>query len=912
MDNKKIDYFKYWGKVSQSADGIINYHLLPYHCLDVAAVGYLLLDDRRSLTQRLANQLDVSFVWFKNVFCFFLSLHDIGKFATAFQGQVDIPGKLVAADSRMPYTVRHDTLGFFLWEGVLGDKWREEKNLFCQSGNYKSDKLLRSFRPWIEIVMGHHGIPPRNEERVRCQDFFTENDEEAAWQFCCLMKSLFIEGMDLSIMCDKSFKKKIKLISWQLAGFVVIADWLGSSLDPKDYITEEMSLELYWQEYALPRGRKILNRVNIDHAQPATFSGIKNLFSHIKKASSLQQWAETVPLVNKGQLFVLEDVTGSGKTEAALILASRLMSQGVAEGLYIALPTMATANAMYDRLKEFYKKLYTDDRLPSLVLSHGSRHLSQKFKETVGLIATDTTEERNYGKNEWSASAYCNAWLADSRKKALLAEVGVGTLDQVLMGVLPARHQSLRLLGLARKVLIVDEVHAYDPYMNELLEALLEVHARQGGSAILLSATLPQEMRRKYVNAFCLGINESPPLLDSDAGYPLATQFPYVKSCEHVFYNPSNSRHDWSVVFFTDPCQAIAQIEKAVNNGQCICWIRNTVEDARKIYHQIKREPWIKKEHLTLFHSRFAMIDRQRIEERVIYHFGPKSTEQDRKGRVLIATQVVEQSLDLDFDILISDIAPIDLLVQRAGRLQRHVRDRNGNPLDKTAARDLRAKPIFYVVSPDLTDCPEKNWLKSNFPGTQAVYRHTGRIWLTQQCLMTTRSIRMPEDSRRLIESVYSEEAQSNIPEALQDQSVNAEGDEFSKRSIARLNKLDISKGYTWASAENSGGWADETHIPTRLSDKTITVVLVRIVAGRLEPYANTHQFAWEQSMINLPQKDWQNIRQKISSQWIDEIEKMKKEIRVLKWVEVLPLTKEIENVYDPNNGWGIETGGVA
>ena len=219
------------------------------------------------------------------------------------------------------------------------------------------------------------------------------------------------------------------------------------------------------------------------------------------------------PLNSKPQLFILEDVTGAGKTEAALVLTHRLLSAGLADGLYVALPTMATANAMYQRLGEVYRRFYENSALPSLILAHGARDLSDAFRKSV-MLSENEAADLNYEDGhkeqdqELSATAYCNAWLADNRKTALLAVVCVFTLYQALLAVLPARHQSLRLLGLGRKVLLVDEVHAYDSYMQRLLDALLEMHARQGGSVILLSATLPQTMREKLVAAFHRGIGE--------------------------------------------------------------------------------------------------------------------------------------------------------------------------------------------------------------------------------------------------------------------------------------------------------------------------------------------------------------------------------------------------------------------
>src|SRR5262249_9039299 len=155
-------------------------------------------------------------------------------------------------------------------------------------------------------------------------------------------------------------------------------------------------------------------------------------------------------------LAIIEDVTGSGKSEAALIFAARLLSGGRADGLYFALPTMATANAMYDRLAASYRRLFADGSTPSLVLAHGKRRLHNGFADSIL-----ESEERQPQPYDEDAVAACAMWIADDRRKAFLAHVGIGTVDQALLGVLPSRHQSLRLWGLSDRVLVIDEAHAY-------------------------------------------------------------------------------------------------------------------------------------------------------------------------------------------------------------------------------------------------------------------------------------------------------------------------------------------------------------------------------------------------------------------------------------------------------------------
>lgn len=890
--------FRYWGKTAE--DG--SYHLLPYHCLDVAAVGWLLLAPDRPLSKWLSSKLGVSAEWLRQWFAFCLALHDIGKFATAFQGlKANLSEYLVPAVKGMPYNERHDSLGFLLWRKVISCFWGASES---EAGIDVSANQLRVFELWLKIVTGHHGIPPK-EVLNRHQDFFTENDEQAAKSFCQAVSQLFLPDIDLDILADKQFRKKLQQYSWILSGITVLADWLGSSLSAEQYRSDEIPLDEYWFKKALPQAEQIVSAVNLTPTRCAPFAGIRHLFPFIEQPTPLQEWSTSVAVNDQPQLFIFEDVTGAGKTEAAVTLCHRLLTAGAADGVYAGLPTMATANAMYLRLGKAYRRLFSSKKKPSLVLAHGARHLSDVFRESVGL-PDNTAKDGHYEKGELSGGTHCHAWLADSRKKALLAEVGVGTLDQALLSILPARHQSLRLLGLTRKILLVDEVHSYDPYMNLLLQTLLQAHAANGGSAILLSATLPNAMRNDYVRAFCAGVGCETPVLSENAGYPLVTHVAPDVFFEDAVATRRAVARSTAIEWLKSEQKTLELIRKQVEQGRCVCWIRNTVGDARAAFDALARCEWLKKERLSLFHSRFAMIDRQRIENETLTFFGDDSNAETRCGRVLVATQVVEQSLDLDFDVLISDLAPIDLLIQRAGREHRHIRDEFGNRIREKGATDRRDLPVFYILAPEPTDTPEETWLKGVLPGTQAVYQHVGQLWLTQQILLKERVVEPIKNSRILIEAVFGEEAQTLIPEALRNLSWEAEGDASGKRGIARLNRLDLSKGYSRRSAEDSGGWDEDTNIPTRLSEQTVDVVLVIEKNGQLHPYAPVERFPWDMSTFSLPKREWEQAQRMIPQQWRSLIDELRKKEKALTWVEVLPLVDGLLPCYDKDKGWSL------
>ena len=410
-------------------------------------------------------------------------------------------------------------------------------------------------------------------------------------------------------------------------------------------------------------------------------------------------------------LFLIEDETGSGKTEAALMLAHRLMASDAADGLYVALPTMATANAMFDRLADAYRRLFARGTEPSLALAHGARDMHAGFRDAMshgGRFEYPYSDSSGSDDaSETTASAACAAWIADDRRRTFMADAGAGTIDQALLSVLPSRHQSLRLLGLVRRVLILDEVHAYDAYMRREMERLLEFQAGLGGSAILLSATLPLSVRKRLTDAFAKGLQSG----DSDGGtgmdYPMATVCTADGVESGKVAGRSGRGRALAVRFLRSSDEALDRIECEARAGKAILYVRNTVDDALDAHAALSArgiDP-------DLFHARFALVDRLAIEKRVVQRFGKAGTPREREGRVLIATQVVEQSLDLDFDALVTDLAPIDLLIQRAGRLWRHERmERSG-------------RPELLVVGPEPVAEADEEWFSRAFPRAKYVYR---------------------------------------------------------------------------------------------------------------------------------------------------------------------------------------------
>ena len=842
-------YFRYWGKAlpcSPQKNDRLNdrFHLLPFHSLDVAACGRRLLALPSFSLKSLAQELQWPQAQVDALFVFFLALHDLGKFARVFQGLVPhLSPDLVEPDEDKVYSKRHDTLGWWLWRKFIEDQCLPPELPRAES---------EFWQVWMRSVTGHHGKPPLEVEdgghfRADASDYFLRADRNAAHLFMQELAELFLaKHLPLPIP-QKEQLAIIKKHAWHLAGLSVLADWLGSSQSYFPYRSAPLTLQAYWA-MAQQQAQQAVTNAGLQSGAVRSWSQPTELFGYLQEPTPLQQYAATVELDDRPQLFLLEDVTGAGKTEAALILTQRLMQAGRAHGLYFALPSMATANQMYQRVGQVYRQLYENTAQPSLVLAHGARQLLEEFRQSV-IQTGEQTADVNYQPDEATASAQCNGWLADNRKKALLAEVGVGTLDQALLAVLPARHQSLRLLGLAGKVLLVDEVHSFDEYMLSLLRTLLTAHARQGGSVILLSATLSLDERDKLLAAYRrgLGITQYEGL--ADERYPLAVQAgQHLKT--HACATRPQVRRQVQIQMLHQEEDAIDWIVKQANQGHCIAWIRNTVDDARRAYQALVQH--MPDEHVLLFHSRYAMGDRLDIEADVLQRFGKHSQGAQRVGRVLIGTQVLEQSLDFDVDAMISDLAPIDLLIQRAGRLQRHARQANGDPA--ADGEEQRLPPVLHVLTPEPVDAPVADWYASMFPKAAYVYPDAGKLWLGARALQQAGCIVTPGEAgqsgavRELVEAVYGADIYA-VPECLQKASTQQIGQDLAMQSQARFNALQLDKGYC---IDSSARWYEDHQVPTRLGDETLTLYLAVQRNGALGPLRDEALHAWEQSAVRV------------------------------------------------------------
>jgi CRISPR-associated endonuclease/helicase Cas3 len=816
-------YLAYWGKARQASDQEIEWHPVAYHCLDVAAVGARLLERKPALLASLARAADLPVPLARSWFLFVLALHDIGKFTCCFQTKaVEYFEHRACWGTANPLgrDPGHGRTGLALWEGGCDLAGMRPGAFTPLIGTWNAHCC---FNHWMTAIAGHHGRP------VPSRDPFSPLSLVSLVCTTALADSqAYIED------CAKLFDPKLapdtprlreaemKRSSWLVAGLGMLCDWIGSNQEWFPYSAPNRSLAEYWEE-ALNKAGGALEKAGLTQTPVAADFNLANALGSLEVvATPLQNWAENTA-VSGQSLAIIEDLTGAGKTEAALILAHRLMASGAAEGLYWALPTMATADALYGRIEKSYRRLFAEAAQVSLMLAHSARDFNEAFAKSIFTPGAEAQpgyggSTGEVGDDDITASAACARWLADDRRKTFLADIGVGTIDQALLGVLPSKHQALRLAALSQRVLVVDEAHSYDPYMTKLLEALIEFQGALGGSVIVMSATLTLEARRKFAKAFARGAGWDAPQIEEMA-FPLATVVTRGQpSAERPLATSRGTRRDLAVNRLDNEATAIETLRAAAGEGRGAVWIRNTVQDALDAYRMIREA--LPDAAIDLFHARFALGDRLDIERRVLASFGKDSVGEARR-RIVIATQVVEQSLDCDWDVMISDLAPVDLLIQRAGRLHRH----NHRP--------ARPAPVLHIVSPEPTLDAGLRWYEAAFPRAAYVYPHHGQLWLTMRALLDAGGLNLATHSPRdLIERVFASEAHG-IPEGLIPQSGKAEGKASSERAIANMNTLRLKDGYV----PQAGAWESDTKTPTRLGELSRVLRLAKWDGTKLIPW---------------------------------------------------------------------------
>ena len=764
--------FKYWGKAKKSEEQSGgDFHLLPYHCLDVASVAARWWDRSPALRHLFCGRTGMDERKVRAWVLFFIALHDLGKFDIRFQCKAEHIWLLLNPEGekgRRPKADGPDCSGFD--HGSTGFYWLIEDYAPEQEGdgfeyNGTAKHPYQGWYPWLKAVCGHHGTLLGDTEVLHCCGPWSENpslmqrDQAARMQWIEVLAELFLKPEGLSLINTPPEAHQL------LAGFCSVSDWLGSMVTETSFVFRSTpcadfnELKRYFDE-----------RYQDDALQALDYSGvvgdlntgadIQLLLERGYQPRQIQVLVDELP--NDPGLTLIEAPTGSGKTETALAYAWRLLESQQADSIIFALPTQATANAMLERMEKLAPVLFDQ---PNLVLAHGNSRFNERFQ----LIRQQGKNLQ--GENAWSQ---CCEWIGQSRKRVFLGQIGVCTIDQVLVSVLPLRHRFVRGFGVGRAVLIVDEVHAYDRYMYGLLEEVLREQARMGSSAILLSATLPAQHKQLLLKSYA---PDAPDLSDID---PMITPYPLVSWVSDT----SSKRFDlqnqpqhlppsfsvrlqarYSTEADPDP-KLLKDLVVAAAKGAQVCLICNRVDIAQQAYQSLQSLVPEAIE-LQLFHARFTLLDRRDKEQKALNSFGKNKSRSI--GRILVATQVVEQSLDVDFDWLVTQICPVDLLFQRLGRLHRH--SSNTRPVDFES-------PIATVLLPE----------EEGFGVLGKIYSHTRVMWRTQKKIeeQGDMPLQFPDVYRYWIEAIYRDELDEQEPEWVTKGMEDFEQDEFTSLLSAK------------------------------------------------------------------------------------------------------------------------------
>ncbi|TET55093.1 MAG: CRISPR-associated helicase Cas3', partial [Anaerolineales bacterium] len=501
-----------------------------------------------------------------------------------------------------------------------------------------------------------------------------------------------------------------------LSGFTSVADWIGSMERYFPYADGPVSVGDYRQRAGAQAGRALREQGWTGWCPPAEGASFEALFEWPPRPMQ-RQVVELAERLDGPALVIIEAPTGVGKTEAALYLADHWASTRQQQGLYVAMPTMATSNQMFGRVRDMLGRRYTDD-LVNLQLVHSQSRWQDDVRE-LGLEIADEHADGTVASLAWFLP----------RKRSLLAPFGVGTVDQALLSVLQTRHFFVRLFGLSHKTVVFDEVHAYDMYMSTLFQRLLRWLGVVGTSVVILSATLPERTRRELVQAYA-GVVDVPP-----ARYPSITWAMKGRVGVEPVAAPGSRVLTLQWIGW-EAGTIVTALADALQGGGCAAVICNTVRRTQEVYETLRAAEIVPREDLMLFHARFPFAWREDIERAVLARFS-KGGNRPQKA-VVVATQVIEQSLDLDFDLMVSDLAPADLILQRVGRLHRH---------DHHVRPGRVATPRLLLSSPELRD---------GLPAREAVRPYESYVVSRTYLALRGRDrITLPEDTAPLIEAVY-------------------------------------------------------------------------------------------------------------------------------------------------------------
>lgn len=761
------DLANLWAKTSKCGDGA--WHPLILHLLDVAASAEAILArEPESTRRRMGAILGLSWEEARPWLLILIGCHDLGKACPGFQCKWE--SKTDLRLPRSPNTeINHAYVSQVALAELLRDKgWPDELSglaadaVGCHHGQRASENAKDRAASEVNVGRGERLEAVRNDWSEARRSLFEALI--AVFEPETGPTSQGLSGPDFML----------------LAGLTSFADWIGSNEIWFPFGMREACNDLKgWFQTRRASAERALDSIGWEVRTP--LSSESKCFEHVFGFAPrpLQQAvADALTALTEPSLLLVEAPMGEGKTEAAFFAHLELQRRFGHRGLYVALPTKATGNAMFKRTLKFLRRQETSRKL-DLQLVHGAALLNETFQNLHVSGIHDPDKGGDVRAAEWFTN----------KKRALLSDYGVGTVDQALLPILPVRHNFVRLWGLANRVVVFDEIHAYDAYTGTLLVHLVSWLLALGSSVVLLSATLAASTRRKLARSVGARLSEH------EEEYPRLSVF-HPGAVEQVHFEPDPKRRRTVVLqgISTDlPSMKSAMEEQLAGGGMGLALV-NTVQRAQDLYRlfpdgePLEREGWRIGKRLTdgtevfLFHARFPADRRQQREDHALEAFGEHGS---RKGRkILIATQVAEQSLDLDFDLIATDVAPIDLVLQRAGRLWRH-------------ARDFRpvAEPVLLLAG--LIGHEPPQFGKPLWWG--AVYREDLLI-LTWSLLRARQSLTLPDEIDLLVQSIY--EGLIDVPENLRERFekavTGAEGEAFAYKGQADVAIIGLPDDASW------------------------------------------------------------------------------------------------------------------
>ncbi len=511
---------------------------------------------------------------------------------------------------------------------------------------------------------------------------------------------------------------------WLLAGLITVADWIGSDERFFDPLANEHSRSV---EAARADAQRAVTEIGWGGGRVRPGLDFAALFGFDKPTGlQLQAAGLEAPL----SVALVEASMGTGKTEAALALAYRLIGGGQASGLYFALPTQVTSNRVHLRVRDFLRRATAEPAMLRLA------HANSWLRDDACVLVSPAGQKDG-------TPAIARQWFA-SAKRALLAPFGVGTIDQALLGVVAARHFFVRQFALAGKVVVLDEVHSYDLYTGTLVDQLVRRLRGLGATVVVLSATLTAQRKREL-----LGLSKRVHL---DDRYPLLSVVPKDGGkLLQLHSEPEQPREVLVRCVELSENEAVAECLRRAERGECVLWIRNTVADAQAAFRRLRSDRCGDMPVVAVLHSRFPHFRRERLERLWLNCLG-KNPRRRPHGCVLVATQVVEQSVDIDADFLLTDLAPTDMLLQRIGRLWRH------QDLALMASRrPTTARREVWVNCPPIPGDADAGDFREALGKAGRVYAPYVllRSFVEWQKLGRKGKLLLPQDIRPLLEATY-------------------------------------------------------------------------------------------------------------------------------------------------------------